>query len=167
MTGLSTLEHAVGPDGSAAPYSCQAIEEQTLEAEADGTVIWSAGSQYTAQMKRVERSEAAVPGAFLGRWTRTRGEPDATSLYVTLTQGALGEPLARVEKTAGGRTCTWTDVLFRVRDGQRLDFAPMQSKPKDTKCVGRPPHTYWLQGSTLWLEPSGEEKEYVAFEKKG
>ncbi|GAA0578070.1 hypothetical protein GCM10010394_03210 [Streptomyces crystallinus] len=167
VTGLSTLEHAVGPDGSPVPYSCRTIEEQTLEAEPDGTVLWSAGSQYTAQLRRVEHSDAVVPAAFLGRWTAARSTPDAADVSVTFTQGALGQPLSRVEKTAGGRTCAWTAVLFRVRDGERLDFAPMRPQPEHSDCAGRPPHTYRLQGSTLWLEPSGGVKAYWAFEKKG
>ncbi|OAR23566.1 hypothetical protein A8W25_13535 [Streptomyces sp. ERV7] len=167
-TALSTSARQIESYVNVPAYGCENVEEQSLEAEADGTVLLSAG-EYTAQMKRVEHSGAAVPAAFLGRWTRTQGAPDATSLYATFRQGALGEPLARLEGKSGNRSCVWTAVLFRVRDGQRLDFSPtkLDREHSGSGCMGRPPHTYWLQGSTLWLEPSGAEKEYVAFKKAG
>ncbi|MBD0746099.1 hypothetical protein BG418_31180 [Streptomyces sp. CBMA152] len=168
VTALATSTDEIESVGFAAG-GCQSIQEQSLEAEADGTVLWSAGSQYTALLKRAEHSDAALPGGFVGHWQRSQGAPGDASFSVTLTQGALGKPLIHGEETTSKGACSWTAVLFRVRDGQRLDFAPMQLSRGDSRtgCTDDVPRTYWLQGGTLWLEPVGVARDYVAFRKTG
>ncbi|WHM37954.1 serine/threonine-protein kinase [Streptomyces sp. BPTC-684] len=167
LSAFSSSAHEIQSPGKSlgGRGGCELIEEQSLEAEPDGTVLWSAGSQYTAMLKRAEHPDSAVPSGFLGRWTRTRGAPDADSLFVTVTQGALGKALVRVDGTTGGRSCTWRAVLFRVRDETRLDVAPLQLDRGRSSgaCADGTPRTYRLQDGTLWQEPSGDEKQYVAF----
>ncbi|MEU9994390.1 serine/threonine-protein kinase [Streptomyces sp. NPDC050848] len=129
---------------------CTPLAHQTLTLRSPDVLEWSSGAA-KATFRKARSGASIVPESFVGSW-KSENDPliygenaDRYSDEVTITQGPIGSPVVRLQRsfprlddegalTADTVTCTFTSLLAAV--GPPLVIAPGTSDPdaSDRDC---------------------------------
>ncbi|MER6195840.1 serine/threonine-protein kinase [Streptomyces sp. NPDC001586] len=104
-----------------------------------------------------------LPEAYLGTWYATHG---SQTWRLTLTRGAVGDPVMSLAVDAPGFACAWTAPLRSVPDPVELDASTVTSGAPPTCTAGTWSRLRLLPDGTLQRELAGSDNPPLSYHRQ-
>ncbi|WP_405439349.1 serine/threonine protein kinase [Streptomyces avidinii] len=104
-----------------------------------------------------------LPEAYLGTWEAVQGGRTWT---LTLTRGAVGDPVMSLAVEGSGLACAWTAPLRRASDPVELDASTVTSGAPPTCTPGTWSRLRLLPDGTLSRELAGSDNPPLTYRKQ-
>ncbi|WP_327415345.1 serine/threonine-protein kinase [Streptomyces sp. NBC_01233] len=108
-------------------------------------------------------SAAGLPEAYLGTWHATHG---SQTWRLTLTRGAVGDPVMSLAVEAPGLACAWTAPLRHAPDPVELDASTVTSGTPTTCTPGGWSRLRLLPDGTLRRELVGSDNPPLGYRRQ-
>ncbi|MFD9369353.1 serine/threonine-protein kinase [Streptomyces sp. NPDC060020] len=105
----------------------------------------------------------ALPEAYLGTWYATHG---SQTWRLTLTRGAVGDPVMSLAVEAPGFACAWTAPLRHAPDPVELDASTVTSGAPPTCTPGAWSRLRILPDGTLQRELAGSDNPPLGYRRQ-